>query len=35
VAVTPSINHPGATLTLVERLFDVKENIERVFAPNV
>ena len=30
----PHSNHPGETPTLIERLFDVKENIERVFAPN-
>jgi hypothetical protein len=28
-------NHLGGTLTFAEHVFDVKENIERVFAPNV
>jgi hypothetical protein len=27
-------NHRGETATLAERVFDVKEKIERVFAPN-
>jgi hypothetical protein len=34
-AAPGAANHPGETLTFAERVFDVKENIERVFAPNV
>jgi hypothetical protein len=35
VGASGAANHPGETSTFAERLFDVKENIERVFAPNV